>query len=105
MPSKTSEQLGKLFIEPRTPVYEGMIVGEHSRSSDLDVNVAKQKHVTNMRAAGSDDTIRPAPPRKMSLEQSLAYLAADECLEVTPTALRLRKLILKRSEREKAQKK
>jgi len=99
------EQRGVLFIEPRTPVYEGMIVGEHSRSSDLDVNVAKQKHVTNMRAAGSDDTIRLAPPRKMSLEQSLAYLAADECLEVTPTALRLRKLILKRSEREKAQKK
>lgn len=95
------EQRGVLFIGPRTPVYEGMIVGEHSRSGDLDVNVAKQKHVTNMRAAGSDDTVKLTPPRRMSLEQYIAYLANDECLEVTPTALRLRKLVLNRSARKR----
>lgn len=98
------EQRGILFLEPGTKVYEGMIVGENSRTEDLPVNVAKRKQVTNMRAAGSDDHVKLSPPRNHSLEQALAFLAKDEYLEVTPLALRLRKAILGRSARERASK-
>lgn len=98
------EQRGILFISPGTKVYEGMVVGENNRSDDLAVNVARKKHVTNMRAAGSDDNIKLSPPRQHSLEQALAFLAKDEYLEVTPQALRLRKAILSRSARESASK-
>lgn len=101
----SAEERGSLFIAPGTQVYAGMIVGEHSRSGDLEINVARKKQATNIRAAGSDDLIKLSPPRKMSLEQYLAYLAEDECLEVTPTSLRLRKIILDRHARERQKKK
>lgn len=102
---ESAEERGILFIAPGTQVYTGMIVGEHSRSGDLDINVARKKQATNLRAAGSDDLVKLSPPRQMSLEQYLAYLAEDECLEVTPTALRLRKIILDRHARERQKKK
>lgn len=102
---ETAEERGVLFIGPGTDVYAGMIVGEHSRSGDLEINVAKKKQVTNMRAAGSDDLVKLSTPRQMSLEQYLAYLADDDCLEVTPIALRLRKQVLDRHERERQKKK
>jgi len=101
---QTAEERGTLFIGPGTEVYAGMIVGEHSRAGDLEINVARKKQVTNMRAAGSDDLIKLNTPRQLSLEQHLAYLAQDDCLEVTPGALRLRKLILDRHAREKQKK-
>ena len=88
------EERGALFIEPGMPVYGGMIVGEHTRAQDLDVNPLKSKHLTNIRAAGKDDAVRLSPPRRMSLEIALAYLADDELLEVTPESLRLRKRLL-----------
>lgn len=100
----TAEERGVLFIGPGTEVYAGMIVGEHSRSGDLEINVARKKQMTNMRAAGSDDLVKLSTPRQMSLEQLLAYLADDDCLEVTPGALRLRKLVLDRQTREKQKK-
>ncbi len=88
------EERGTLFIEPGTPVYGGMIMGEHTRPQDLDVNPLKSKQLTNIRAAGKDDAVRLSPPRRMSLEIALAYLADDELLEVTPMSIRLRKRLL-----------
>ena len=85
---------GEMFIEPQTKVYSGMIVGEHSRDNDLEINVLKGKKLTNVRASGSDQAIILTPPRKMTLEQMMAYMADDELLEVTPMNLRLRKKIL-----------
>lgn len=99
-----AEERGVLFIGPGTAVYAGMIIGEHSRADDLEINVARRKQVSNVRAAGSDDLLKLTPPRQLSLEQYLAYLTEDDCLEVTPTALRLRKLILDRNERERQKK-
>lgn len=93
---------GTLFLDPAIPVYEGMIVGEHNRENDLVVNVCKTKKLTNMRAAGSDDAVRLATPRKFSLEQALDYIAEDELVEVTPKNIRLRKKILKEGDRRKA---
>lgn len=90
---------GTLFLDPGIPVYEGMIVGEHNRENDLVVNVCKTKKLTNMRAAGSDDAVQLATPRKFSLEQALDYIAEDELVEVTPLNIRLRKKILKEGER------
>ena len=90
---------GSMFIEPGTPVYAGMIVGACNRNEDMSVNVCKRKQLTNMRAAGSDDAVRLVPPRKLSLEQCLEYLADDELLEVTPESLRMRKRILDHSAR------
>lgn len=101
---QTAEERGTLFIGPGTEVYAGMIVGEHSRAGDLDINVARKKQMTNMRAAGSDDLVKLNTPRQLSLEQHLAYLAQDDCLEVTPRALRLRKLLLDRHARERQKK-
>lgn len=101
---QTAEDRGTLFIGPGTEVYAGMIVGEHSRSGDLEINVARKKQMTNMRAAGSDDLVKLNTPRQLSLEQYLAYLAQDDCLEVTPSALRLRKLLLDRHARERQKK-
>lgn len=95
---------GILFLDPGIPVYEGMIVGEHSRENDLVVNVCKTKKLTNMRAAGSDDAVKLATPRRFSLEQALDYIAEDELVEVTPTNIRLRKKVLKEGERRKAEK-
>ncbi len=85
---------GTLFIEPGAEVYEGMIVGENSRPDDLDVNITKEKKLTNMRAASADDTVRLVPPRLMNLEQSLEFIRGDELVEVTPKAIRLRKKTL-----------
>jgi len=90
---------GTIFVGPGTQVYEGMIVGENSRSNDLDVNITKEKKLTNMRAAGSDATIRLVPPRQMSLEQALEFIKEDELLEVTPGSVRLRKRKLRAHER------
>ena len=93
---------GVMFIGHQTPVYGGMIVGEHSRENDLEVNVLKGKKLTNVRASGTDDAVTLVPPRKMSLEDMMAYINDDELLEVTPTSLRLRKLHLCPHERKKA---
>ncbi|MFN7963914.1 MAG: translational GTPase TypA [Thermoanaerobaculia bacterium] len=85
---------GILFVSPGTEVYEGMIVGEHARENDLDVNITREKKLTNMRASGSDDMIRLIPPRRLSLEQAIEFIQEDEVVEVTPGAFRLRKKIL-----------
>lgn len=85
---------GKLFIGPGTPVYEGMVVGESPKAEDISVNVCKKKHMTNMRAAGSDDALRLENPKIMSLEEALEYINDDELLEVTPKNLRIRKKTL-----------
>ena len=89
-----AQERGTLFIGPGTPVYAGMIVGETPKAEDISVNVCKKKQLTNMRASGSDDALRLTPPRQMSLEQCLEFLADDELLEVTPKSLRLRKRLL-----------
>ena len=95
---------GILFLDPGVPVYEGMIVGEHNRENDLVVNVCKTKKLTNMKAAGTDDAVKLATPRRFSLEQALDYIAEDELVEVTPTNIRLRKKVLKEGERRKFEK-
>lgn len=92
---------GVLFTDPGVAVYEGMIVGEHNRDNDLVVNVCKTKKLTNMRAAGSDDAIRLATPRRFTLEQALDYIADDELVEITPENIRLRKKYLKENDRRK----
>ncbi|HEX6200571.1 MAG TPA: translational GTPase TypA [Thermoanaerobaculia bacterium] len=93
------EPRGTLLVGPGEEVYEGMVVGEHNRSNDLDVNICREKKLTNMRASGSDDTVRLVPPRQLSLEQALEFLAEDELLEVTPAAFRLRKKVLQANRR------
>ena len=85
---------GALFLSPGDEVYEGMVIGEHARGNDLDVNVTKEKKLSNMRASGSDDMIRLIPPRLMNLEQALEFIREDELVEVTPAAVRLRKRVL-----------
>ena len=90
-----------MFIEPQTKVYSGMIVGEHNRDNDLEINVLKGKKLTNVRAAGSDGLTSLTPPVKMSLEEMMAYVNEDELLEVTPKNLRLRKKLLLAHERKK----
>ncbi len=92
---------GTLFIRENTPVYEGMIVGENSRDNDLNVNVTKEKKLTNMRAASADDTIQFIPPRILDLEQALEFIREDELVEVTPQSIRLRKKVLEASKRPK----
>jgi GTP-binding protein len=96
---KNAEERGILFYDPGTEVYEGMVVGEHQRPGDLSVNVCKKKHLTNMRAARGDMEIRLTPPRRMSLDEAIEYLADDELLEVTPLNYRIRKRILSSHER------
>ena len=88
------QERGEIFIEPQTPVYEGMIIGENSRPNDLDVNVTKEKKQTNMRASTADEAIRLIPPRKLGLEQAIEFINDDELVEVTPKSIRLRKRIL-----------
>jgi len=90
------------FVQPTSEVYEGMIVGENSRSDDMDVNITKEKQLTNMRAASSDTFENMTPPRNLTLEESLEFAREDECVEVTPESIRIRKLILDASERAKA---
>jgi len=88
------EDRGELFVGPGTPVYEGMIVGENARPQDMDVNVTKQKKLTNMRASTADEAIRLTPHRALNLEQALEFIGYDELVEVTPSAIRLRKRVL-----------
>ena len=98
------EERGELLIAPGTQVYKGMIIGEHSRGNDLDVNPIKGKQLTNIRAAGKDDAVRLRPPRPLSLEQAIAYIDDDELVEVTPNYLRLRKQFLEPHLRKRAAK-
>ena len=85
---------GVMLIEPQTQVYEGMIVAEHSRTNDLDVNITKEKKQTNMRASSADEAIRLVPPHLMGLEVAVEFINDDELVEVTPKSIRLRKRIL-----------
>jgi len=98
---KNAEGRGRLFIGPGTVVYEGMVVGEHQRPGDLNVNVCKAKHLTNMRSSTKDIEIRLSPPEEMSLDRSIEYLSDDELLEITPLSLRISKRILDNEERGK----
>ena len=96
-----AQERGELFVGPGVEVYEGMIVGESPKDEDITVNVCKKKHVTNMRAAGSDEALRLTPPTVLSLEQSLEFINDDELVEVTPKSIRLRKRILSKEQRMK----
>ncbi|MGG4147388.1 translational GTPase TypA [Paenibacillus algorifonticola] len=98
------EDRGIQFLEPGTEIYEGMIVGEHTRDNDIVVNICKEKQLTNIRSAGKDDTVKLKTPRLFSLESALEYLNDDEYCEITPKSIRLRKKILNKSERERAEK-
>ncbi|GEP36120.1 GTP-binding protein [Nocardioides szechwanensis] len=95
------QERGVMFVEPTTEVYEGMIIGENSRADDMDVNITKEKQQTNIRSATSDNFEKLIPPRKLSLEQCLEFCREDECVEVTPDSVRIRKLILDAHERAK----
>jgi GTP-binding protein len=98
------EDRGPMMIHPQTKVYQGMIVGEHSRGNDLEVNVLKGKKLTNVRASGRDDNVLLTPPMKLTLEKALAYIGDDELVEITPKSIRLRKRVLEPNERKKAEK-
>ena len=98
-----AQDRGAMFIGPGVPVYEGMIVGETPRSEDISVNVCKKKHATNTRASGTDEALRLVPPIKLSLEQSLEFINDDELVEITPNNIRLRKRILSKELRMKAE--
>jgi len=93
------QERGTMFLDPTTEVYEGMVVGENSRVEDMDVNICKEKKLTNVRSAGAEVLERLIPPRRMSLEQALEFCREDECVEVTPDAVRIRKVVLSTSER------
>ncbi|MBV9296005.1 MAG: translational GTPase TypA, partial [Acidobacteriaceae bacterium] len=93
------QERGVIFISPATEVYEGMIVGENSRDADLDVNIVKEKKLTNMRASTSDEAIRLVPPKLLNLEQAIEFIREDELVEVTPKSVRVRKKILKANQR------
>ncbi|MDR0630448.1 MAG: translational GTPase TypA, partial [Holosporales bacterium] len=95
------KERGVLFVSPGDPVYEGMIIGEHSRENELEVNPTKEKQLSNCRAAGKDENIRVPNPRLMSLEQAIAYIRSDELVEVTPSSIRLRKKYLDQNTRKK----
>jgi GTP-binding protein len=95
------QERGEIFIDPGTKVYEGMIVGENARPTDMDVNVTKEKKQTNMRASTSDEAIRLIPPRKLGLEQAIEFINDDELVEVTPSSIRLRKRTLAANARPK----
>jgi GTP-binding protein len=95
------QERGVMFVEPTTEVYEGMIVGENSRSDDMDVNITKEKQQTNIRSSTSDNFEKLVPPRRLSLEQCLEFCREDECVEVTPQTVRIRKVVLDQHERAK----
>ncbi|MEO1704586.1 MAG: translational GTPase TypA, partial [Pseudomonadota bacterium] len=95
------EDRGRFFIGAQENVYQGMILGEHSRENDLEVNPLKGKKLTNVRASGNDEAVRLTPPVKMSLEEAIAYIDDDELVEVTPAAIRLRKRFLDPHERKR----
>jgi GTP-binding protein len=96
------QERGRLFVGHSEPVYEGMLIGIHSRGNDLVVNPTKGKQLTNVRAAGSDENILLTPPIRFSLEQALEFIDDDELVEVTPTSIRLRKKLLTESDRKRA---
>ena len=96
------QERGTMFVGPGEEVYEGMIVGENARADDLDVNAVKEKHLTNHRSSTADELVRLVPPRKLSLDQALEFLREDECIEVTPNVVRLRKVALDQTSRVKA---
>ena len=98
------EERGVMFVGAGEKTYQGMIIGENSRSDDLDVNPIKGKQLTNVRASGKDEAVRLTPPKRMSLEQAIAYIESDELVEVTPKSIRLRKLVLNPSFRKKRMK-
>ena len=102
---KSIESRGSLFIAPQAKVYEGMIVGENTKSGDIDVNPVKAKALTNFRAAGKDENYKLVPPRRMNLEEAIAYIQADELIEVTPQNIRLRKKTLDSGTRQRLAKK
>jgi GTP-binding protein len=93
------QERGEIFVSPGTEVYEGMIIGENARTTDLDVNIVKEKKLTNMRASTADEAIRLVPPRLLNLEQAIEFIREDEMVEVTPQSIRLRKKILKANQR------
>jgi GTP-binding protein len=92
---------GRFFVDPGESVYEGQVIGEHSRSGDLVVNITRTKKLTNIRASGSDEKMRIAPAIKFSLEEALEYIQSDEYVEVTPKSIRLRKILLSESDRKR----
>ena len=100
-----AQERGRLFIGPGLEVYEGMIVGSNPKNEDMTVNVCKKKHINNTRAAGSDEALKLTPPTVLSLEQSLEFINDDELVEVTPKSIRMRKMILNKEQRMKAQSK
>ncbi|WP_341877010.1 translational GTPase TypA [Defluviitalea saccharophila] len=100
-----AQERGILFIQPGTKVYEGMVVGQNAKGEDIEVNVCKKKHVTNMRSSNADEALRLSPPKIMSLEECLEFIEDDELLEVTPLSLRVRKRILNSGERQRARRK
>ena len=93
------QERGEIFLVPGTEVYEGMIVGENSRNNDLDVNIVKEKKLTNMRASSADEAMRLVPPRLLTLEQAIEFVREDEMVEITPKSIRLRKKILQANRR------
>ena len=93
------QERGEIFVSSGAEVYEGMIVGENARDADLDVNIVKEKKLTNMRASSADEAIRLVPPRLLNLEQALEFIRDDELVEVTPKSIRLRKKVLKQNQR------
>ena len=95
------QERGEIFIDPAAPVYEGMIIGENARASDMDVNVCKEKKQTNMRASSADEAVRLIPPRRLGLEQAIEFINDDELVEVTPSSIRLRKRVLAQNMRPK----
>ena len=95
------QERGVMLIEPQTPVYEGMLIGENSRDNDLDVNITKEKKQTNMRASSADEAIRLVPPHIMGLEQAIEFINDDELVEITPKTIRLRKRVLAANQRPK----
>jgi len=98
------QERGRFFIGHGEDVYEGQVVGEHSRPGDLVINLTRTKKLTNMRASGSDDKLKLIPPKRFSLEEALEYIQADEYVEVTPVNLRLRKILLREAERKRGEK-
>jgi len=95
------QERGTLFVSPGTETYEGMIVGENARSDDMDVNAVREKKLTNVRSSTAEELERLVPPRLLNLEQALEFIGNDECVEVTPAAVRLRKVLLAKTDRDK----
>ena len=93
------QERGTIFVEVGADVYEGMVIGENSRPEDMDVNIVREKKLTNMRASGSDENEKLIPPKILNLEQALEYCREDECVEVTPSSVRIRKVIFDQNER------